>query len=104
MKIELREKVASIFAEALEERFGDELVFNPIIVIPKVDDYGEDVFPYIHVYVVFDGDQAKLDPDWTLTLTRRIRPSLIEAGVEEFPVKSFVSKSEWKYMKPKLER
>ena len=47
--------------------------------------------------IVFDGVQKALDPRWTsglIGLIRRIRPKLIEAGVEESPSPSFVEKSE----------
>ena len=98
MKLELREKAASIVAEKLEERFGDEFVFDPIMVIPKIDDYGEDYFPYLDIYVVFDGDQANLDPSWTAGMAGRLIPQLMELGVDEFPVTGFVAKSEWKWM------
>ena len=43
--------------------------------------------PYLRIMIVFDGDQKALDPRWKSGLIRRIRPKLIEAGVEEFPVR-----------------
>ena len=105
LTLEKLDKVASIVAAILEERFGDEFVFDPIVVIPKVDDYYiDDVFPYIHTYIVFDGDQAKLDPHWTAGMARRLIPRLTEIGVDDFPVTSFVSKSGWKQMERKLRR
>ena len=98
---ELRDKVAQIVRETLMERFGDDLVFDPIKVIPSVDEYGDgDGKPYLRIMVVFDGDRERLDPRWTSGLIRRIRPKLIEAGVQQFPSPSFVKKSEW----PRLER
>ena len=101
MNQELREKVADIVRQTLAERFADELKFNPIEVIPAVDEYGGgDGETYLRIFIVFDGEQAALDPDWTSSLIRRIRPKLRDAGVEEFPSPSFVEKSEW----PRLER
>ena len=101
LKQELRDKVAAIVRETLEDRFADEFVFDPIRVIPAVDEYGDgDGEPYLRIMIVFDGNQKALDPRWTSGLIRRIRPKLIEAGVEEFPSPSFVEKSEW----PRLER
>jgi hypothetical protein len=98
---ELRDKVAEIVRETLAERFSDELKFDPIKVIPAVDEFGDgDGQPYLRIMIVFDGDQEALDARWTSGLIRRIRPKLIEAGVEEFPSPSFVGKSEW----PRLER
>lgn len=98
---ELRDRVAEIVREALAERFADEFIFDPIIVIPAVDEFGDgDGEPYLRIMIVFDGDQDALDPRWTSGLIRRIRPKLFEAGVEEFPSPSFVKKTEW----PRLER
>lgn len=98
---ELRDKVAEIVRETLAERFAGEFVFDPIRVIPAVDEYGDgDGEPYLRIMIVFDGDQKALDARWTSGLIRRIRPKLMKAGVREFPSPSFVKKSEW----PRLER
>ena len=98
---ELHKRVAEIVKATLVEHFADKFVFDPIEVIPAVDEFGDgDGQPYLRIMIVFDGDQKALDPRWTSSLIRRIRPKLIEAGVEEFPSPSFVEKSEW----PRLER
>ena len=86
------EAVASIVSKVLTQRFEDEFVFGPIIVEPEMDHDGEE---YLHITIVFDGDQKKLDPHWTAGLLGRIRPQLIDLGIDEFPSKSFVEKSEW---------
>ncbi len=63
-------------------------MFDPIEVIPAVDEFGDgDGEAYLRIMIVFDGDQKALDPRWTSGLIRRIRPKLIEAGVEESPVR-----------------
>ena len=101
IKQELREKVADIVRTTLVEHFADKFVFDPIKVIPAIDEFGDgDGQEYLRIMIVFDGDQKALDPGWTSGLIRRIRPRLIEAGVREFPSPSFVKKSEW----PQLER
>lgn len=94
------EKVKNIVREAIEERFAGEFVFDPIRVIPMVDEWGPDATgeTYLRIIIVFDGDQKKLDPAWTGSLIRRIEPKLIEAGIEEFPSPSWVEKSEWEDM------
>ena len=88
------DKVAKIVEDLLEERFGneDDLVFEQVRVIPKVDHDGDE---YLHIYVVFDGDQKLLDPDWTLSLYELVTPYLLELGVLNPPSKSFVEKSDW---------
>ena len=99
------ERVRSIVRKALAERFAEEFVFEPILVVPTVDDFGDgDGSTYLRILVVFDGDQERLDPAWTSGLIRRIEPRLIEAGVEEFPSVSFIKKSEWWQSFPQWQR
>ena len=92
--VSVREKVAKRVEELLEERFGDEegLAFDRVKVIPKVDIDGDE---YVHIYVIFDGDQKLLDPGWTLRLYTLITPCLLELGIMSPPSKSFVEKSDW---------
>ena len=88
------EKVAKKVEELLEERFGDEdgLAFEQVKVIPKIDQDGDE---YLHIYVIFDGDQKLLDPAWTVRLYTLITPCLLELGIMSPPSKSFVEKSDW---------
>ena len=98
--------IRDIMRETLAERFtDDEFVFDPIVVVPTVDEWGDgDGSTYLEVLIVFDGDWEKVDPGWTGSLTRRIRPKLIEAGIEEFPAPGFVGKSEWRSQLKKFRR
>ena len=105
LTLEKLDKVAEITATLLEERFGDDFKFGPIVVIPKIDDhYPEDVFPYLDIYVAFDGDQKKLDPRGTLEIGRRLIPLLEEIGVHDWPITSFRSKSDWKRTERRMQR
>lgn len=101
MKAEAKEKVKTIVRNTLEKRFAADFIFDPIDVIPEIDEYGDD---YLHIIIVFDGDQANLSPRWTSGLIGRIQPHLIAAGIDAFPVPSFVVKSEWKFMERKLKK
>ena len=99
--------VRKIMRETLAERFtDDEFVFDPIVVVPTVDEWGPDSdgSTYLRILVVFEGDWKKLDPGWTGSLIRRIRPKLIEAGIEEFPGPGFVGKTEWRSQLKKFRR
>lgn len=89
---ELATKIAGIARNLLYERFGDDFVFDPIWVERKVDHDDED---YLELNIVFDGDQNKLDPGWTVGIGRRMRPALREIGVEEIPDHAFHDKNEW---------
>ena len=88
----VREKVADLVRQDLEECFGDKLVFAPILVFDRVDHDDED---YLHIIVIYDGDRKHLDPDTTIGLVDRITPQLLELGAPWPPSRSFVEKSEW---------
>ena len=85
-------KVEKIVRTALEERFGDEFVFDPIIVEPW---FGIDDEEFLHIYLFVDGDQKRLDPGWTGGLSGIILDQTTEDEVFTNPVKGFVEKSEW---------
>lgn len=86
------DRVAGIVRQLLFERFGDTFDFGPILVEREFDHDGDE---YVHVYIVFDGDQDKLDPSWTSSLSGRLWPHLVEMGFDSPPSKSFIEKSEW---------
>ena len=86
------EKVADIARDLLNERFGNDLVFDPVFAKSLVDHYGDD---YIQLYLVFDGDEKKLDLDWTIEMVFEMEPALNELGVYDLPGKFFIKKSEW---------
>ena len=88
-----RDAVADIIRKLLDDKFGDALVFDPIIVKDAVDIV--DGMEYLRITIVFDGDQKLLDPKWTVGLTGRIRRKMAELDMYELPVYLFAEKSEW---------
>ncbi len=87
----VKEQVAAIYRRHLEDKFGDRLAFDPIVVVPRLDEWGEE---YLHIYSVVDGDGGLLDPSWLNSLYRKVRPQLIELGVTSIPSQSFIDKAE----------
>ncbi len=92
-KQEVIDKVEELVRKDLEGRFQDEFVFDPIIVNPELDHYGDE---FLHIYIIFDGDQRKLDPKWTGRLEGRLLDHLAEGELPHTPGHSFIEKSEWK--------
>lgn len=92
------EKVADIARDLLNERFGNDLVFDPVFAKSLVDHYGDD---YIQLYLVFDGDEERLDLDWTIDMTFLMEPALNKIGIYDLPGKFFIKKSEWAEGPPK---
>ena len=82
----------------LAGRFKGELEFGPIEIVQEIDQYGD---PYLHILIVFDGDQSKLDAKWTSGLIARLLPQLVELGIEHIPSKSFFSMADWEIIKEK---
>lgn len=86
----------AIIRAKLDERFQDEFVFDSIWVQTELD---LDGVCYLHAYIVFDGDQKKLDPAWTAALPRLLWPHAQELDCPGLPLQSFVEKSEWPDLK-----
>ena len=55
-------KIIQLVGRELSDRFGGNLDFGPITLEEKLDQDGD---PYLHIFIVFDGDQGHLDPAWT---------------------------------------
>ena len=90
------ERVEAIVREDLAEGFKDLFVFNPIWVIPYVSDaFPDDPMDFLRILIIFDCDENKLASSWTVGMVDRMRPKLIGAGVNHFPINSFIGKDEW---------
>ena len=91
---EVKQQVIGLVKDYLNAKFGedDPIVFEPIVIDLRYDPDDE---PYLHIYVVYDGARALLDPIWTADLTGYLWPRLEAMGIPELPTKSFVKKSEW---------
>lgn len=87
------DEMARLVGAALRERYQDEdLVFDPIIAERVIDHYGDE---YVDIFVIFDGDEGKLDDRWTNGLWIQLDPHLERLGITSVPGLSFVEKSEW---------
>lgn len=98
---EVRETIKSMVWEDLNENFADEFIFDPIVLVPEVDIVTEK--EYLHIWVVFDGDLDKLDPNKTIGLRLRIAPKLEELGLPPgFSIMSYMGADEWKYLRRRI--
>ena len=89
---ELLEKVGEAVKVRLSELYGDSLTFDPVFVERKFDFYGED---YMHIYIVFDGDEKVLESKWRVGIEWLMRSDLDALGVKKSPSHSISKKSEW---------
>ena len=96
---EATDEIKQLIEALLRERFRDEIEFGPIVITPHFDHDGEE---YLRSYIVFQGDQKKLDPTWTLGLSRQLWPRAEELGYPGIPMQLFVEKSEWPALEEQL--
>ena len=96
---EVEKEFAIIIHEKLVAKFQDEFVFEPILVQKGLDLDGD---PCLHAYIVFEGDQKKLDPAWTAALPRFLWPHAQALGFPGLPLQSFVRKSEWPHLQESI--
>lgn len=59
-------------------------------------DLDHDGDPVILVDVIFDNPQERLDPKETVSLNRYVRKELLDRDIEDFPIFSFTSESDWR--------
>ncbi len=90
--VTVEEKFAELLRKELEAKFHDEFVFEPIYVQADFDLDGNRC---LDAYIVFDGDQKKLDPSWTAALPRLLWSRSENLGYPGLPTQWFVSKSDW---------
>ena len=92
-------EIRDMIRDMLHERFKDDFEFGPIVVRPRFDEDGEG---YLHSHIVFNGDQKKLDPTWTLRLSSLLWTRAEELGYPGIPIQLFVKKSEWPALEKRL--
>ena len=88
-----RDAVADIVRNILDQKFGDSLTFDQIIVKDAVDIV--DGMEYLRIRIVFEGDGELMDVGWRIGMRRRTRKEMAELDMYEFPSISFVEKSDW---------
>lgn len=92
---ETKEKVREIVQADLDEHYHRGIAFGPIIVEWDVDEFDDRAPVYVDIKIIFDGDQKNLAPHWISGMIPRIRPKLMEIGIDEYPIPSFIAKNEW---------
>lgn len=87
------DRVAAIISDTLNGWFRPNLLFDPVVVRQRYDDwYGED---YLEAWIVWDGDYAYMDHSRTIYLNTTIEPQLDELGVDLLVHPHFIAKWEW---------
>ena len=87
----VKEQVAAIYRKHLDDKFGDQIAFDEIRVVPRLDHWGDE---YLQIYMVFDGDGDLLDPHWMNGFYWELRPELLALGVISIPTDSYIDKAE----------
>ena len=88
------EKVRGFTEGLLYEQFPEGFVFDPIVIVPCVDHYGDD---YLEIHIVYDGEQKNLDPYKTIGLRWPIREQIEKVGLAAAsPGLTFIPRNEWR--------
>ena len=86
------EELSGFITDTLGEMFGGRgLAFEAPIMKIRTAQYDEE---YLHIIIVFDGDEKKFDLDGDLKMRRRVRDMLYDKGFEGVPSFSIQLKSE----------
>ena len=85
-------KVERLVRQGLQERFGDEFVFDPIIVASHPDAFDDE---RVHVYVVYDNKDKAAGPRWVAELMLYIQDRVPEEELPLVPFVDFIPKSDW---------
>ena len=89
---EIPKQVEAIMREHLLRTFPSEITFDPILVEPMIGWQGDE---NLHITVVYDGDYSILDPGKLNEISVAMLPQLEAIGFNNWPVESYVEKSDW---------
>lgn len=89
---EIPQQVEAIMREHLLRAFPDAIAFDPILVEPMIGWQGDE---NLHITVVYDGDYSILDPGKLNEISVAMLPQLEAIGFHNWPVESYVEKSEY---------
>lgn len=99
---EVKERYTEIIKDLLTQRFGDEIVFDPIVIKADPEVCPDPETPSLFAYIAFNGDDSKLDYDFRTELTEELWPHAIELGFPSVPVQEFVPKANWDRLWPEF--
>lgn len=86
------EELSGFITDTLGEMFGGRgLAFEAPIMKIRTAQYDEE---YLHIIIVFDGDEKKFDLDGDLKMRDRVMDKLYDMGFEGVPSFSIQLKSE----------
>ena len=69
------------------------ITFGPIIIRRAYD--AADGSAYLRILIVIDGPKDDLDIKWLGSLPRHLLAKFSEAGIDDYPNLSYVSKDDW---------
>ena len=96
MTPEAMERMKEVFSETLYARYPEGLVFDPIIIKPTIDYWG-DGEEYARALIVVDGDTDLMLKQGTFGLITELRDKLEAEGIMQFPSPWYIDKDEYLY-------
>ena len=96
---EVLEQVRSIARRILEGHYGDG--FATDIEVRREESMADDEHDtYLDITIAFDAENPEeCEPEWLVAFLTELRTSLLDVGIGEFPVPSYLLKSDWEQIK-----
>lgn len=88
----IKDIVANLFLEGMNQQFPEGFVFGPVIV--EGDEF-RDGYPCLKVTIVYEGDFSQMDYPKRFRQLDRISDKVFEAGIEEPTIPYFWPKAMW---------
>ena len=85
-------QVESLYRQHLGDAFRGILIFDPVRVERTENQWDEDAF---HVTVVYDGDHSLLDPGKPNAISSSMVDRLLELGISNTMLESYVARNEY---------
>lgn len=100
---ETLERIEELIRETLDEKFaGEDIVFDPIVLEPRLDYDGDE---FLRIFIVTDGDRSLLNTGWMLDFRDMVEDTMFpEVDAYAWATISFTSKSGWEEFHKKKER
>ena len=96
MTPEAMERMKEVFSETLYARYPEGLVFDPIIIKPTIDYWG-DGDEYARALIVVDGDTDLMTAERNFGFITELRDKLEAEGILQFPSPYYIDKDEYLY-------
>ena len=92
----MEEDIQKVIENTIREQLSDTLI-DSVRVQEDIDHDGDEI---LRVFVIFDDEKGRPDPNKTVSMVRHVREKLHGVKEDRFPIISYVSTSDAKRINP----